>query len=202
MFSKSTDGGNTWSKESLVGTVTLVPDATGCCFYGSLPNTSERVSNIPSNAARGVGSTAKVFVAAYNWTGSQMQLEVFRSKDAGTTWSSTLVNPTSTKGDQFFQWLNVNSAGVIGVTWLDRRNDPSNLSYQPFFSQSKNNGGNYTMGRALSSMLSNPNNDGFGGTFMGDYTGNAWNGTTTVYQSYMDTTTRTCQDFVTGVLFP
>ena len=199
MISKSTDGGNTWSKESLVGTVTLAPDACFCGFYGSLPNTSERVSNIPSNGAIGSGATAKVFVAAYNWTGTQMQLEVFRSKDGGTTWSSTLVNPTSTKGDQFFQWLNVNSAGVVGVTWLDRRNDPSNLSYQPFFSQSKNSGGNYIAGKALSSMKSNPDNDGFGGGFMGDYTGNAWNGTKTLYQSYMDTTTGTCQDFITGV---
>ena len=139
----------------------------------------------------------------YNWTGTQMQLEVIRSKDGGTTWASpVIVNPTSTKGDQFFQWLNVNSAGVIGVTWLDRRNDPSNLSYQPFFSQSKNNGSNFINGHALSTTKSNPLNDGFGGSFMGDYTGNAWNGTTTMYQSYMDTTTGTCQDFVTGVLLP
>jgi hypothetical protein len=203
MFSKSTDGGNTWSTPSLAATVTLVTDPSGCCFYGQLPNTSERVSDLPSNGVFGSGSTAKVFIGVYNWTGTQMQLEVIRSKDGGTTWAPpVIVNPTSTTGDQFFQWLNVNSAGVVGVTWLDRRNDPSNLSYQPFFSQSKNSGGNFIAGHALSSKLSNPDNDGFGGTFMGDYTGNAWNGTKTLYQSYMDMTTGTSQDFVTGVLFP
>ena len=203
MFSKSTDGGNTWSKESIVGTVTLVPDATGCCFYGSLPNTSERVSNIPSNGALGSGSTATVYVAAYSWSGTQMQQEVFTSTNGGSTWGAAVkVNPTSTKGDQFFQWLNVNSAGTIAVTWLDRRNDTSNVSYQPFFAFSKNKGASFGKGHALSSKLSNPNKDGFGGGFMGDYTGNAWNGAKTLYQSYMDTTTGTCQDFVTGVLFP
>lgn len=202
MFSKSTDGGNTWSSPTVATTVTLVTD-NGCCFYGQLPNTSERVSEIPANAAFGSGSTAKVYIAVYNWTGTQMQLEVIRSKDGGTTWASPkIVNPTATTGDQFFQWLNVNSAGTIGVTWLDRRNDTANLSYQPFFAFSKNSGGSFSVGHALSSKKSNPLNDGFGGAFMGDYTGNAWSGTKTIYQSYMDTTTGTCQDFVTGVLFP
>lgn len=203
MFSKSTDGGNTWSKESVAATTTLAPDACFCGFYGSLPNTSERVSNLPSNAAFGSGSTAKVYAAVYNWTGTQMQVEVARSKDGGSTWGApVIVNPTSTKGDQFFQWLNVNSAGTIGVTWLDRRNDSANLSYQPFFAFSRNSGGNYGAGHALSAAKSNPLNDGFGGSFMGDYTGNAWSGTKVLYQSYMDTTTHTSQDFVTGVQFP
>jgi hypothetical protein len=200
MFSKSTDGGNTWSTESNVGTITLAPDACFCGFYGSLPNTNERVSNLPSNGAIGSGSTAKVFIAAYNWTGTRMQVEVFRSNNGGSSWGTpVIVNPTVTTGDQFFQWLNVNSAGTIGVTWLDRRNDSSNLSYQPFFAFSKNSGSSYSNGHALSAKKSNPNNDGFGGTFMGDYTGNAWSGLT-LYQSYMDTTTNTSQDFVTGVL--
>jgi hypothetical protein len=203
MFSKSTDGGNTWSKPAVAATTTLVTDPGFCCFYGELPNTSERVSNIPSNGALGSGSTAKVYIAFYNWTGTRMQMEVASSADGGTTWvAPVIVNPTVTKGDEFFQWLNVNSAGTVGVTWLDRRNDPSNLSYQPFFAFSKNSGKSFSAGHALSSKKSNPNNDGFGGGFMGDYTGNAWSGTKTLYQSYMDTTTNTCQDFVTGVLFP
>jgi hypothetical protein len=200
MFSKSTDGGKTWSKATVATTVTLTPDSCGC-FYGGLPNTFERVSNIPSNGALGAGATAKLFVAVYNWNGTQMQVEVAASANGGTTFvAPVLVNPTSTKGDQFFQWLNVNSKnGRVGVTWLDRRNDPANLSYQPFFAYSTN-GKTYSKGYALSKAKSNPNNDGFGGSFMGDYTGNAWDGNS-LYQSYMDTTTSTSQDFVTGVLF-
>ncbi len=52
VLSKSTDGGSTWSKPVTLATVTLAPDPSGCCFYGQLPNTSERVSEIP--ALRGV----------------------------------------------------------------------------------------------------------------------------------------------------
>lgn len=201
MFSKSTDGGNTWSTAASIATVTLSPDNCGC-FYGGLPNTFERVSNIPSNGVLGSGATAKLYVAVYNWTGSQMQVEVVKSTNGGTTWGAPqLVNPTSTTGDQFFQWLNVDQKnGKVGVTWLDRRNDTANLSYQPFFSYSRDSGATYSKGFALSHK-SNPNNDGFFGSFMGDYTGNAFSGNNTIYQSYMDTTTGTAQDFVTGVLF-
>jgi hypothetical protein len=39
----------------------------------------------------------------------------------------------------------------------------------------------------LSEVASNPNNDGFGGGFMGNYTGNLWVGNTLV-MSYMDMT--------------
>jgi hypothetical protein len=200
MFSKSTDGGKTWSHASVAATVTLTPDSCGC-FYGGLPNTFERVSNIPSNGALGSGATAKVYVAVYNWNGTQMQVEVATSTNGGTTFGAPVrVNSTSTKGDQFFQWLNVNPTnGRVGVTWLDRRNDTANLSYQPFFAYSTN-GKTYSKGYALSRAKSNPNSDGFGGAFMGDYTGNAWDGNS-LYQSYMDTTTGTSQDFVTGVLF-
>ncbi len=202
MFSKSTDGGNTWSTEAQATTTTLAPDNCGA-FYGCLPNTSERVSNLPANGAFGSGSTAKVYVTYYNWTGTRMQLNVLSSANGGSTWGTpVIVNPSVTKGDQFFQWLNVNSAGTIGVTWLDRRNDPSNVSYQPFFAFSKNGGKSFSAGHALSAKKSSPLKDGFGGSFMGDYTGNAWSGTKTLYQSYMDTTTNTCQDFVTGVQFP
>jgi len=202
MFSKSSDGGTTWSTPSVATTVTLVTDPTGCCFYGTLPNTGERVSDIPSNGVIGSGATARVSFAVYNWTGTQMQQEVVTSTNGGSTWGTpVIVNATSTTGDQFFQWLNINQKnGRVGVTWLDRRNDPSNLSYQPFFAYSANGGKSFSAGHALSSKKSNPDNDGFGGTFMGDYTGNAWNGKA-LYQSYMDTTTKTCQDFVTGVTF-
>jgi hypothetical protein len=202
MFSKSTDGGNTWSTAAVAATTTLVTDPGFCCFYGQLPNTFERVSEIPSNGVFGSGSTARISFAIYNWTGTQMQMEVVSSTNGGSTWGApVIVNPTATTGDQFFQWLNLNQKnGRIGVTWLDRRNDPSNLSYQPFFAFSANAGKSFSSGHALSAKKSNPNNDGFGGSFMGDYTGNAWNGKA-LYQSYMDTTTNTCQDFVTGVTF-
>ncbi len=47
-YAKSTDGGNTWSAPAKIASARLAPDPGFCCFYGALPNTNERVSNIPA----------------------------------------------------------------------------------------------------------------------------------------------------------
>jgi hypothetical protein len=46
-FAKSTDGGNTWSAPTKIVSAHLAPDPNFCCFYGALPNTDERMSDIP-----------------------------------------------------------------------------------------------------------------------------------------------------------
>jgi hypothetical protein len=76
LLSRSTDGGNTWSKP-----VTLAPDNSGCCFYGQLPNTGERVSEIPvlgiDNSSGPHAGT--LYAAFYTWTGSFMVVDVATS---------------------------------------------------------------------------------------------------------------------------
>jgi len=93
----------------------------------------------------------------------------------------------------------VSSGGLVGVSWLDRRNDPANLSYEAFAAISSDGGATFP-NLQIASVASNPNNDGFGGTFMGDYTGNVWNSTgTTLYASWMDSRNRVnMQDEVGG----
>jgi hypothetical protein len=88
MFSKSADGGVTWTTAATAFTTKLAPDACFCAFYGSLPNTSERVSNIPAVEVNGSGATAKVYIAYYNWTGSKLQAMLRSSADGGLTWSA------------------------------------------------------------------------------------------------------------------
>jgi len=200
MFSKSTDGGVTWSAESQATTTKLVPDTSFCCFYGQLPNTSERVSNIPANAASGSGATATVYATYYNWTGTQMQIMVIKSTNGGSTWGTPVRANTSNTGDQFFQWTNLASNGKkLAVTWLDRRNDPSNVKYQAFFSSSVN-GTSFSKDHALTSTLSDPFKDGFGGGFMGDYYANGWGGRA-LYMVWPDTGTGIIQDTIGGVQF-
>jgi hypothetical protein len=202
MFSKSSDGGNTWSTPISAATVTLVPSPSGGGFYGTLPNfNSERVSNIASNAATGSGATARVYLSVYNWTGTQMQVELVTSTDGGATWGAPVIVSAIPKGDQFFQWVNLTSNGKgIAVSWLDRRNDSANKLYQPFFALSTNGGTSFGNAHALSSAKSNPANDGFGGGFMGDYRTHVWNGTT-IDAVWMDTTItgNNCQDEFGGV---
>ena len=201
-ISKSTNGGASWSTPSVIGTVALAPDACSCGFYGSLPNTNERVSNIPAigvDNSSGVNS-GHLYVVDYTWTGTYMKVQVTTSTNGGTTWNKPVrVTPKTDTHDQFFPWLTVSLKGTVGVTWLDRRNDPSNLSYEAFASTSAS-GTSFSTNVQIASVASNPNNDGFGGGFMGDYTGNYWSGNT-LYASWMDTRSGvSAQDFVGGYL--
>lgn len=196
LVSKSTDGGNTWSTPVIAATVTLAPDTCGA-YYGCLPNTGERVSNIPVIAIDNSSGTnaGTLYLAFYNYT-TFMNVEVAKSTDGGTTWSAPVkVVPPSVTHDQFFPWINVSPTGLVGVTFLDRRDDPANINYEAFLATSKN--GTAFRDKKLSSAVSNPNNDGFSGAFMGDYTGNAWAGKT-LYSSWMDTRSNVSQDEVGG----
>ena len=126
MMSKSTDGGNTWSTPVTINTAALTPDTCGG-FYGCVPNTNERLSNIP---AIGVdNSTGKhagyLYVVNYNYNGTFADVQVTVSANGGTTWGTPVaVAPSSDNHDQFSPWLSVSSAGIVGVTWLDRRDRP------------------------------------------------------------------------------
>ena len=186
MFSKSSNGGNTWSSPVVMAKTRLVPDKCGCAFYGSLPSTAEPVSNIPAiGIDNSTGPHARnLYAVMYNWTGTQMKLQVVTSTNGGTTWSKPVVVSGATH-DEFFPWLSVSPTGVVGVSWLDRRNDPANLSYQAFAAFSSTGGASFAQSHLISTAMSNPNNDGFGGTFMGDYTGNAW-ASKTLFVSWMD----------------
>jgi hypothetical protein len=177
-FQKSTDGGKTWSKQVALDTPMLAPAPCGA-FYGCLPNTSERVSDIPVIGVDNSGGTrnGQLYVVDYNWTGAYMKVQVMSSTDGGSTWSTPVpVAPNSDKHDQFFPWLNVDGKGNVGVTWLDRRNDTSNINYEAFAALSSDGGTSFRKNVDIASTPSNPLDDGFGGGFMGDYSGNAWFG--------------------------
>jgi hypothetical protein len=206
---KSTDGGNTWSSPTVIGQAILAPDkclAVLPCFYGGLPNTNERISNIP---VLGIdNSTGKyhgyLYATFYTWTGNFMAVEVTTSADGGNTWGAPVpVGHPNNTHDQFFPWLTVSSGGIVGVTWLDRRDDPLNISYKAYFTYSTNGGLSFAADKSLATALSNLLNDGFGGVFMGDYTSSVWTSSTTptIYVSWPDTrNTVTSQDEIGGYI--
>lgn len=198
MFSKSSDGGTKWTTPVVMANANLAPDSCGA-FYGCLPNTSERVSNIPAIDADRSGRrfNGRLYTAFYNWTGNRLQLAVVRSKDGGATWSKHFFPAGSAKNDEFFPWLTTDSHGVVGVTWLDRRLDNSNVSYDAFATTSSDGGLTYATNVRISTVSSNPFNDGFGSGFMGDYTGNIWT-RNTLYASWTDTRSGVGQDETGG----
>jgi hypothetical protein len=200
LFQKSTDGGATWSSPVTMASVKMAPDSCGA-FYGCLPNTGERMSNIPAIAVDNSAgpNSGKLYTVMYTFTGGRMEVQVVTSTDDGATWSTpTLVATPGAKGDQFLPWINVSpKTGEVGVTWLDRRNDAANLKYEAFAGFSPNGVSAYE-NVLLSTAQSDPNNDGFGGGFMGDYTGSGWAGKK-LYMSYMDTRNGSVsQDWIAG----
>ncbi|HJP65637.1 MAG TPA: hypothetical protein VKA30_04955, partial [Actinomycetota bacterium] len=100
---------------------------------------------------------------------------------------------------QFLPWLNVSLTGIVGVSWLDRRDDPSNVRYRSFAAASRN-GTAWSINRRVGTALSNPFNDGFSGAFIGDYTGNTWT-SNSVNIAWTDTRVGSARAFTGGFAF-
>jgi len=200
VFSKSIDGGNTWSEPMTLAKITISP--TPCnCYIGNLPNTNNiPISNYP---VIGVDNSngpyaGSLYVTMYSWTGTYMQVQVVRSTDGGNTWSEPVpVAPPNATHDQFLPWLSVSNAGLVGVTWMDRRNDPANVKYQPFAAFSHNGGQSFGASILLNQKFSDPNIQKE--TYMGDYATNTWVGSNFV-SAWMDSSNGVeMQDVVGGI---
>ena len=108
---------------------------------------------------------------------SQTDVFVSRSLNAGTSWGlpvrvndDALGNPR----DQFFPWMAVGADGTIRVMWGDDRLDlvnPGGKDYDIFMAESTDQGASFGPNFRVSTASSNPDFDGFGGTFIGDYFG-------------------------------
>jgi len=198
MFSKSTDGGTTFSAPVVIAKPNLALDSCNA-FYGCLPNTSERVSDIPViDVDRSGGPFGnRLYVAFYNWNGNTMDVMVTKSKTGGATWNKAVKVRQGAPNDEFFPWLTVGKTGTVGVTWLDRRLDNANINYDAFATVSTDGGVTFVPDVRVSTASSNPFNDGFGGGFMGDYTGNIWSGVT-LFGSWTDTRSGIAQDEIGG----
>jgi hypothetical protein len=201
-FSKSTNQGVTWSAPTMINNVDLAPDDCGA-FYGCLPNTSIPVSNVPVIAVDNSASPThgNLYVIEYTWRGFYMKTQVTVSSNGGSVWGSPIrVTPSSDTHDQFFAWINVASNGTVGVSFLDRRNDQANIDYDAFSASSTNGGASY-QDLQLSNVTSNPLNDGFGGSFLGESTGNGWGaGAKHMFAAWPDTRLGESQDEVGGLM--
>ncbi len=166
MFVKSVDGGQTWSSPVQIYTATAVVD---------IPNTTIRIADAPvlavDNSAAGKN---RLYVTFYNWTGTFMQVLLTHSGDGGNSWSTPApVAPAGATNDQFKPYVSVSSTGSVAVTWLDRRDDPSNMNYRAYVAISKS--GIFSRNIALTNVSSTPT---VGLTANGSPAANAWSGST------------------------
>ena len=117
-----------------------------------------------------------IYIVWIEWV-PQTDSDVFfvKSTDRGASWSAPVRVNVDTVGngkDQFFPWVSVSPNGVrIDVVFYDRRDDSSNISFHTYVSSSHNSGASFTVNRRVSTVASNPADDGFGGAFVGDYNG-------------------------------
>jgi len=190
-ISASTDGGNTWSKPKLVVPVSLIYP---------VPNTQIFVRNTPAIAVDNSNGphSGNLYVVMYNWTGTFMQVVVARSTDGGSTWSKPVPVAPGITHDQFLPWISVSPTGLVGVSWLDRRNDPANIDYQAYAAISTDGGQSFQPNVQLTTGFSNPN--GMMGSSIGSYTGNTWDGPNYFLDAWMDNSnTEYLQDYVGGI---
>ena len=178
MLSKSVDGGSTWSTPIKIATV----------HDRSLPHTFEGVDNYPSIAVDNSDGpyAGNLYVVMYNWTGTYLKVIMIRSTDGGTTWSKPLpLAPKTDTHDQWFPAISASPGGLVGVSWLDRRNDPNDIDYQAFAAISYDGGKSFAPNWQLTQAFSDPEK-GSGNNWMGDYTGNTWSGDDEFIAAWMD----------------
>lgn len=151
VFSKSTNGGATWSTPVTVATHRLFSFGTN-----NLP---------PAQNKRGVNAFASISVdtcgtSAYKGTvyvvyndfpsgvtsGTNLDVYLTRSTNGGSTWTSALkVNNDTGSATQFFPWCSADPAnGNLSVSWYDTRNDSGNKKTQVFYAMSTNGGTSFS----------------------------------------------------------
>ncbi len=169
VFSKSTDGGNTWTSPSTLTSHTLYS-------FGSN-------NKPPAQDTRGVNSFASIAVdtdaSSANFgnlyvvyddfpsgtsSGTNLNVYMRRSTNGGSTWSSAVkVNDDTGSATQFFPWVAVDEGtGNVVVSWYDTRNDSNNTRTQTFFSYSTDGGQTFSANQqvaAASSAFSNSSID-------------------------------------------
>lgn len=183
-FSKSTDGGATFSAPSypVAGYPTL---GTARKYSGSvyhvLKNTF-RAETYPAMMVDNSDSPRRGWIYLAYAAGLNPNVYFLRSTDNGATWSAPKVVHSDTTNDQWWPWLSVDETnGDIAITYSDSRNDPANILIEGYVSYSPD-GGDTWIDRRTTDFKSDyrPNN-----IFAGDYSGNTFhNGK--IFPSYLD----------------
>jgi hypothetical protein len=171
MFSRSTNGGTTWTKPRAAATVAAAPGQT---WPNTVVNGQHYAVYQPGVIAVDNSSgkfAGKLYMVTYNWTGSIVQVVLTSSTNGGKTWGP-LVPLAPITNDQFWPWVSVSSTGAVGITWLDRRDDPANLKYRAYLAISTDGGTTFGMDLPIDDGLEDPTNV-FAGILS---TGNAWIG--------------------------
>ncbi len=166
-FDVSTDGGATFGTDVTVAAISDISNPLPGAFF--------RVFSFPALAVdRSPAPNGDLYVvwADELGTGSGPDVVLSRSTDGGATWSPPIRVSDDTNGSyQFMPAIAVGPDGAITVSFLDQRNAPGTTLYDLYAARSMNGGLSFRRNRRISDRTSDSQLDGFGGFFIGDYTG-------------------------------
>ncbi|MFN8360402.1 MAG: T9SS type A sorting domain-containing protein [Candidatus Kapaibacterium sp.] len=202
-FSKSMDGGVTFSAPSIIqtykplGVARKIPEGVRHTLKGVV-----RVESYPSMVCDiGTKHPGRLYLA---WAADETPNVYFsRSDDGGTTWTTPKIVHSDTTNDQFWAWIAIDRTnGDLAIMYLDSRDDPQNLLSNCYVSYS-NDGGDTWIDRRVGDVGSDLRRNPFqGNAFAGDYSGCAFhNGM--IYPSWVDmrnATTGTDNDTYTAIV--
>ena len=160
---RSTDGAKTFDPPTRIADV-IVPKYSREDQMGEITGiTQDRLYPCPQLA---VGRGAYASHVYMTWTGSGIgqkegngtDIYFARSSDYGGTWSRPVIvndDPRGVVRDQFYSAIAVNNAGVIALTWYDRREDENNTHARYYVCVSRNGGESFTRNEAVSTLPMN-----------------------------------------------
>ncbi|HWW61608.1 MAG TPA: hypothetical protein VN181_09590, partial [Thermoanaerobaculia bacterium] len=190
VFSKSVDGGATWTAPIVIATSALqsfgannlppAQDQRGINAFASID-----VDRNPASAFFGKLYVAYTDFPAGTTTGPDLNIYVVTSSNGGASWSAPVrANDDNFGASQFFPWLAVDqSDGTVNVSWYDSRLDPLNRKVQMVYARSSNGGVSFEPNLLVTdggtSFRNNANfldensvdNPSFNGNQFGDYSG-------------------------------
>jgi hypothetical protein len=165
-FDYSLDGGTTWHLDHSVAPFndSYPPNPCGTWRVASYPVIGCDISNSPRRGW--------IYVSWVDNSDGEPDVLFTRSTDAGSTWSAPVhVEDDNTSSWQWFHWMTVNPVtGDIGISWLDRRDDPAGCQYRTYATISTDGGVTWAPNFPVGEVLSDPTTS----TFLGDYDGNTF----------------------------
>jgi hypothetical protein len=178
-FSRSTDGGVTWSAPQTVASNLPSPGRfrlrNADPRFGAVAGAGFRANSFPT-AAIAPGGT--IYVAWMDFPAGSCtddrsgrppcenaDVRLASSADGGVTWTSPVkVSDEKNGTDQFFPWIASHSDGRLSLIWQDKRLDPSNVNFDTFYTSTLD-GQDFRKNVRASSATSLTGST----TFIGDY---------------------------------
>jgi hypothetical protein len=147
-YSKSTDGGSTWSAPANVASGLPSPGRfrlrNADPAFGTTPGRGFRSNSFPTAA---IGPDGTIWVAWVDFptgsctndgtgrppcTNADVRLSI--SHDGGASWAAPVkVTDEKNATDQFFPWVATHSDGRLSIIWQDKRLDSANVNFDTFY---------------------------------------------------------------------